>query len=278
MAKTAAQNPPPTESAPQAKTVSPSDLNGEVQIPTSNPRAIEALQNPELPGIAQDPAAASPPPTPSISGDTDSAGEKWDPAKHSKKKTKNAAGRWHAKNGRRPNTAGASAPAQDPAQVSVVGDSPGQQFLPGFAPAVDRFDAAAELYTQTGYAILGALFKAPDEWRPDSDGEHASLKSAVAAYLRHKQTEDLPPGMALALGLGSFVVPRLMRPKTRQSIKSGVEMLRGLRGKSDAKTEFASPVAQAPAPVQLPPSVPGSVPPQDPASPVTFQPPEDSHE
>lgn len=264
MAKANAQNPQASaESTLPAKAVSPGDLNGEVQIPTANSRAIEAVSNPELPGMtgAQPPAqvpAPTPAPAAPVDPDKDAAGEKWDPAKHDRRRTKGADGRWHAKRGRRsgPQTP-AQAPAQEPAPVSVIGDAPGQAYLPGMAPATDRFDTAAEMYCQTGYMLFGALFQAPDEWRPDSDDEGKALKNAVAGYLRHKQTEDLPPGMTLALAVGSFAIPRFMRPKTRETIRSTVEKLRSKR--QAAPAAFAAPVPQVATPApENPPASPTS--------------------
>lgn len=249
----------PAVSAPApVEPVTAAELNLAVDAPVADEAAITAISTPELPGQipgaapAPDPApvpgssVAIPPAPAPAPGDVDAAGTPFDPALHDAKREKNAEGFWKKKRGRK---GGAPAPASgDPAEpASRVGipDAPGQQMLPGMEgiAAPDRFDIAAEMYCQLAYGIGGAIFRAAEEWRPDTPEEHNNLKRAVAAYLRFKQTEDLPPGMALAVAVGSFAVPRLMRPNTKAALGSYIQSAKKLlKRESPAEIPAVPPV------------------------------------
>lgn len=87
------------------------------------------------------------------------------------------------------------------------------------APGPDRYLLAADMYCRGGYAMADAIFRGKGEWAPDDDAEHVALRDTVAAYLRAKGCEDLPPGAALALAAGSYVAKRVQRPNTSTRIR-----------------------------------------------------------
>jgi hypothetical protein len=188
-------------------------LNEVVEHPAPNERTIAAM-NEDTPTTAATPApaaspSASPASVPSYApeprpGDLDDAGNAFDPAKHNPRR--NRKGLWAGKQGRPPGH-GSSAPK------SVVGTVDG---APGSSPAAigDRFDLAAELYTRAGYSVLDGVFSGNGEWLPESDGEHVALRGAVATYLRHKGTDDLPPGLAVSLALATYGAKRISKPNT----------------------------------------------------------------
>ena len=229
-----APKPEETETPKREETIAPESvanvtaekLNEVVEHPAPNERTIAAM-NEDTPATAATPApAATPSASPAAStapaaeprpGDLDDAGNAYDPAKHNPRR--NRKGLWAGKQGRPPGH-GSSAPKSDaPAPPrSVVGTVDG---APGSSTAAigDRFDLAAELYTRAGYSVLDGVFSADGEWLPESDGEHVALRGAVATYLRHKGTDDLPPGLAVSLALATYGAKRISKPNTSTRVR-----------------------------------------------------------
>lgn len=212
------------------QTVSAADLAAE-NLSTTKPAAAPSLTpTPTPPTAAENPA-------PTVTGDpgktpdVDSLGRPFDPQKFAQKK--DSRGRWVNKNaGRKPSSpaaatnTGRSYVAPD-APPTIPGAAAGQ--LPpdasgtaAAAPgpgAADRFDLAAEMYSRAGYSILDGVFAGNGEWLPESDAEHVALRGAMATYLRHKQTDDLPPGLALSLALATYGARRFSKPNTLTRIR-----------------------------------------------------------
>lgn len=69
----------------------------------------------------------------------------------------------------------------------------------------------------TGFIKLGLLIFG-EEWLPRKDekiDEHGELCMQFERYYSVKGVSDIPPGAALAIGLGSYALVRLHLPKTR---------------------------------------------------------------
>jgi len=71
---------------------------------------------------------------------------------------------------------------------------------------------ATSIFIKTGVGLFG------EEWLPKKErgiDEQAELVDLWDEYLKAKGLEDLPPGVALALGLGGYAAMRLHLPQTR---------------------------------------------------------------
>ncbi len=74
-------------------------------------------------------------------------------------------------------------------------------------------------YQAVGAFAASMLFNAgmmidADEWQP-AEHERAMLTDAFANYARAQGVEDIPPGLALVIAVGSYVGPRMVKQKTR---------------------------------------------------------------
>jgi hypothetical protein len=201
---------------PKSSPVTAGELNERVTMPTVDESAIAASMAPTGPEPASPPASA-PAPSPGASfnphdpkpGELDSKGRKYNPESFLPKKDK--IGRWVSRGGGRPT---------DKPPASRVGDD--KPAAPPTLPsgsAGDRYDAAAELYTRTFYGLADAAMAGGGEWLPENDGEHAAFRQSVAAYLRHKQSEDLPPGLALCFAIASYAGKRVTKPNTQTRLR-----------------------------------------------------------
>lgn len=148
----------------------------------------------------------------------DSLERQFDPLKF--KPEKDSLGRWkNLKGGRPPKNKAAPADPQrevNPQTTSqtaasfVAPDAPAAPIPPG----PDKFDLAADMYCRAFYATADSIFSGRGEWAPDSDAEHEQLRDAAAAYMRAKGIDDLPPGPALLLAVGTYAAKRIQRPNT----------------------------------------------------------------
>jgi hypothetical protein len=199
IAQNAPASPAATPAAPQyVKPADPIDVQktaGNVQAPTAAPAGAPQV---------------------------DSLGRAFDAGKFAPRF--DSRGRWINKNaGRKPTT---PAGAQESGKSFVPPDAApaaptAQPITPAAAigPQSDRFDLAAEMYCRASYSIADGIFSGDGEWLPESDGEHLALRAAVATYLRHKNTDDLPPGLALALAAGTYGAKRMSRPRTLSRLR-----------------------------------------------------------
>lgn len=169
-------------------------------------------------------------------GQVDTAGVVFDPEKHKADETgrpkTDVNGRFYAKNvGRKKGQASApkSEPANDTPEFEVINNGNGSTAGAGAIPADagpsptggngirDRFDHMANIYCQGGYGVATTFF-ADDGWQPKNAAEHEGLRSAVAAYLRAKNSEELPPGAILTLAISAYAGERITRPKTKEKL------------------------------------------------------------
>lgn len=216
-----AKNESPTDPETKPASVDASELNGAVEMPTPSERTIAAMESdtvPSAPAAHAAPAAKFPEP-----GELDSKNHKWNAEKYLPRK--DSIGRWIPKNAGRkkraavefsdtdPNRPAADTTETAPTSSSVVGS------VVGVTAQGDRFDLAAELYTRAAYSVADGVFSANGEWLPESDGEHIALRGAVASYLRHKNSDDLPPGLALALAVATYGAKRVSKPNTQTKIR-----------------------------------------------------------
>lgn len=115
---------------------------------------------------------------------------------------------------------GTSARVSSPKQ-SVVGGAP-----VGTRSTGDQPQQAAVIAARTaGVAAANALISlgvglGGEEWSPRSDKkqgleERDMLESAFGDYFVAKGMEDIPPGIALIIGIGCYALPRFTMPKTQ---------------------------------------------------------------
>jgi hypothetical protein len=219
--------PAPAAATSAPEQVSAGDLVGPLVAgmpePTDSPLAADPIN-----GGNSDPA------TPNQFGQVDTAGVVFDPAQHmaderGAPKT-DARGRFYSKNvGRkkgdprlrspRPETAKPPEAGTDPVFDTdpVAPGTPSPSTAPTAPNAPDRFDLAADLYCKSGYGLATTAFS-DDGWQPESAAEHEALRTAVAVYLRAKQSEDLPPGVILTLAISAYAGKRVSRPRTRERL------------------------------------------------------------
>lgn len=201
------------------------ELNAEIVLPTPNERTIAALAEDDAPTapasgvvpLPPAPAATRVPSSVDTSG-MDNNGDKFDAALHAPEKTKH--GYWKRL---KPKPYGtkrtATAPASNPTpSPSVVGGIPGESG-PAFAPIGDRYDMAAEVYSRAFYSVSDGLMAGGGEWLPENDGEHIALRGSMAAYMRHKGMDDLPPGLAFALAMATYAGKRVSKPNTQTRLR-----------------------------------------------------------
>jgi hypothetical protein len=217
----------PAPAPAPSETVAPvtaAQLNAVVETPTPNERTIEAMQQDAAPASSTPAPAPSgtaapgvaPEPTP---GQPDKDGTAFDPSIHDARLNRD--GVWARKRGRKKGSV--SEPA---APRSIVGTADASPASPGSSPIGDRFDLAAELYTRAGYSVLDGAFSGDGEWLPENDGEHVALRGAVATYLRHKGTDDLPPGLAVGLAIATYGAKRISKPNTSTRLRLYVSWIK----------------------------------------------------
>ena len=201
----------PAETPEKVEQVTADEINSAVEMPTPNERTIAALQKDDAqttaaPGAVPSDNAVKP-------GDLDAWNRPFNPDSFHPRKAKN--GTWISKGGGRKKSPGEASQASTPPPKSVVGEAGGA--VPS-GPG-DRFDAAAEVYARAAYSITDGVMNGNGEWLPDNDGEHVAFRTALAAYLRAKGSEDLPPGAAFALAAASYAGKRVTRPNTATRIR-----------------------------------------------------------
>lgn len=239
----AAPKPPETPSTPAPGVPAPSSTVPPVDASAPQPATADELVSPLVAGmptptdspLAADPTGKTADPSAPQIGQVDTAGVVFDPQKHAVDETgrpkTDVNGRFYSnKAGRRkgdprlkqPRAAGATQPpppGSEP-EFTVVDDAPPSGGSPGSVPsgsAPDRFDHAAELYCRTFYGMTTGAFS-DDGWQPENEAEHVGLKTSVAAYLRAKQSDDLPPGVILGMAFAAYAGKRISRPKTKERL------------------------------------------------------------
>ena len=209
-----------SETTPAVESINASQINDSVKMPKPNDRTIDALKNDSKTAATTQPSAAENDPKP---GELDAWNRPFDSNSFLPRKSK--IGTWIPKGAGRKSknpqkTAKAETNEEKKSQSessSVVGETESEKKQ--ILTAGDRFDAAAEIYTRAAYSITDGIMNGNGEWLPDNDGEHRAFRDAMAAYLRSKNSEDLPPGAAFALAAASYAGKRVTRPNTATRIR-----------------------------------------------------------
>lgn len=158
---------------------------------------------------------------------TDSAGVIFNPEIHAvdadgkPKLTK--AGRFAKRRGRKPG-------ADKPSRESYIKRPGGSSVSPKVSPG-ELTEADIQKARQMGVGMANMLFAAGralggEEWEPRVDAatgvnERLHVESAFADYFVATGKTDIPPGMALALAIGAYALPRLTAgPKTQSRLKA----------------------------------------------------------
>jgi hypothetical protein len=195
------------------------------------------------------------PPRPAAD-EKDALGRTFDPQKFAPRK--DSRGRWVNKNaGRKPSTpAGAQDSGKSFVPTDAAPENPKNEKPAGTG---DRFDLAAEMYSRAGYSILDGVLCANGEWLPENDGEHIAFRGALAAYLRHNGTEDLPPNFAFYLAVATYASKRVTKPRTLSRLRMFGYWIRAriYAWRTGRRLEDLPPAPPAP------PSESRSLPPQD---------------
>lgn len=189
---------------------------------------------PDLSSMLDDAASSHPQPSAMASNlisearaelGTDAPGERpagWDPRFHVDPPLRTARGGWKLKPGVRS------------ADLAALIDDDGT------APA-DSATCASNL-CDTFFAIAAALLG--DAWTP-ADAEATEIKRSLTRYFDVNGSIDLPPGVALSLAVGTYALPRMLMPETRERVGRAVVNVRGFFSGARAS---ASPIAPASSP------------------------------
>lgn len=80
--------------------------------------------------------------------------------------------------------------------------------------------------TFDGATGLAASFVGP-EWAARNEAERAGVVTPLAAYMKHKQMTDLPPGAVLAVAIIAYSAPRLREPATASKLAKLMTWFKG---------------------------------------------------
>jgi len=161
-------------------------------------------------------------PTTPVSAQVDSAGVPFDPAIHRPRFFEKGSrkGKWIPLSLGAPKGGSARGADSTASKSELPPDLSAQSPKTETAPTgPDKYDSLGEVYCRTFYAGADTVFSGQGEWNPESESEHLHLKTAVANYLRAKQLEDLPPGIALSLAVFAYSVKRIQKPNTNEKWK-----------------------------------------------------------
>ena len=150
------------------------------------------------------------------STETDRDGTAFDPTIHATdaggRPVKTKRGRWARKRGRKPGgsgpagkTDGFRSPLMD--QLNIPGNEP-----------MDDFKLVAEMATTT-FMSLGTILLGPD-FQPDHDSERTAVRDAFEEYAREKGYDDIPPGIALMVVCGGYIVTKSAKPTVQARLLS----------------------------------------------------------
>lgn len=138
-------------------------------------------------------------------GETDEDGRPYDPAIHETPMRLNKSGFIAKKRG---------GTAQKNLRNGVQPAQASKAILPGIAQEATP-DANVETCAQVcaGMFLTTATVIGGDDLAPENDAEAARVKSIFHEYFKVKGAVDIPPGVALAFGLGMYVVTKWNKPK-----------------------------------------------------------------
>lgn len=263
--------------SPGAEPVSP-----EVITPTDMPEATVPAPGSPSQGATAAPAgtpageAGSIPAPAPASGEVDSAGVVFDPARHIHKKNPHH-GRWMPRKPKRVATStgaatGAAAagsapppasfiPAEEPPAAPPAGE-PEAAPAPRLEPGPDHSSDAAEVVCRAMQFGLGLAFDAPEACTPTAT-EHRHMVEATAAYIRAKGWQTAA-GLGLFLMFAAWLLKVLQQPKPREKIRSWFIDGRAARAK-DVTPKSDRPAAGAESGATGPTPLPANIPPLAPS-------------
>lgn len=169
-------------------------------------------------------AAPTPEPTkqvPPNSPKADIKGRPWDPEKHAFPPRLTKTGIWIGKGAGRPSTKKENtptAPQADIGQSEVIGETEeiGTETPHEISSREAQIRSTSQMFVGLFYAAGVGLLG--EDMKPDDEAEHNQLVSATEAYLRTKPDIDLPPGLALSIAVGGYVLKRTSRPTVSQRL------------------------------------------------------------
>lgn len=169
------------------------------QMPSPSEHALSQMEETQVSGGDDSSGETSTTPA----SNTDDFGTVFDPLKHTGSKLKNGA--WRE---RKKSTVAAPRKKKDAAPQPSAAD-------------LKKAENEAQC-RGAGVVAAGTMFMLcrgimGEEWQPTAD-EVAMQNEAWGNYFVAKGVSDVPPGMALALGIGAYVAPRLTKPKTQEKL------------------------------------------------------------
>lgn len=234
------------------------------------PKASEHLKEDAPPAPAANGPAAAPPPPATDTAKPDKKSKKgsaaainpadyahlkdkhgfsFDPKVHKTKKDGapllTAAGLLWRKPGQRPK--------QSKSFIYQGAPRPGEDAPPGVGTEAAHYEASGRVMAETIFSIGQMLFG--QEWAPikieGEIDERAQMSSAWAEYSRAKGINDIPPGVAVAIAMASYSLPRLAKDNTKKKIGGFFGWIKNRKRKRTAPPpppEKAETINQAPPP------------------------------
>lgn len=170
-------------------------------------------------------------------GQTDKSGNTFDPAIHKigddGKPVFTKAGNFAKKRGRK------TGQTNSQLKTGVPEKSPEQKQIESARAAGV---ALANVLITTGRAIGGV------EWDPvvtDNINERANLENAFADYCQVKGVSDIPPGIALTMAIGAYVLPRFTMPVTKTRVSKFKDWMQAKIANWKVKRNKSKPVDQS---------------------------------
>lgn len=162
----------------------------------------------------------------------DSGGsDAWDPAVHEDPPRRNRDGQWAKLRGKRPASGKPASPKRsfvntkpDPKKE---GEARAQKTL-DTAPLVDPAAIQASAVMSAGLFFAAGQMLGGEEFKPDDKGEQDGIVAAFTNYYTAKGCPDIPPGIALAAGLGLYVAKRWTRPVFTEKRQTWFQKIKAL--------------------------------------------------
>lgn len=195
------------------------EVMGQVAMPAIRPNAVAAVR---ADSMTRDSAPVQAPDLTPVKGQTDFAGRRFDPALHMvddngmPKLTKTGYVRSKPGQGFRAEASRLDPTAGDVAQE----DAPKAAAKSTESEVQATASVSALLFVRTAVLVGGVEFEAETD-------EQTHLVKTFADYYRAKGIVDIPPGAALALGLGFFVLKRWNRPAVVERRKTIWSRIKG---------------------------------------------------
>jgi hypothetical protein len=218
------------------------------EIITSIESDAPVARNAPLPVIGASEENAQESVNTSETAETDSAGTPYDPAVHTKGKTKTKDGIWRKRPPGRPEGSGK---APTPAAKSTLGGFPegtgprpspageGEGNAPGAAPAAPSVNYRAAAAQIVGATVGLHSMVLGEDWLAQEPEMKMLVDATEAYFVATGQSVNLPPWIGLAGAYMVYSAPRFQKPKTVNRLKAYFETVRKFWAKYRPK---ASPV------------------------------------